>query len=1020
MGKRLLWFLRLAGGVVFIVAILGAAFLFFGGDEALRLADEAAARFGLDLGAAGGRGQALQARAAEPRPTRTRAPGQAETPASEGEPDGGVGTGTGREETKNGPAMSGSIPAPATGAVGGKGGGGADAKGQTSGPAAPEAPKRSAALEAMRRSSAAWNERSDAARQAGDLGRLVVTVLDTEGAKVAAATVSVYTRRFFTDLSGHGLAAFQKDTDDTGSVTFEDVPSGAYEVWAEKAEAEGVAEELRLARGQSLPVTITLRRGNGTIKGLLVLHKPGQPDAPIAGAILWAYSGDGEVIGSSETDKGGHFRLANLPTGFAYVGVRRLPGAFDQSVDSDLVRATVGATNLVVPAFPADILVRVAVKQPNGQPAPGAEVLAYRAEDDAAARAIRRSVADPAVTDERGECGFGLFAAGRIVIEAADGIFGPVVTEVEIPLKAEPGKEPPPVVVTLTGGAALSGRVIDADSKAPIEDAMVRLVNVARIGGKTIDLSGSTAILTVSTADGRFRLTGLPAGEARVAVEHEEYTTETLTIPLPADQTTERDLALIAHGGALKGTAWTDTGLPLPNARVTLTVREQIFASGSPFRGRATWTNARGEYEMLRIPPGSYVVTLEPPAPAAGQPPQNEADESRRSKLVDLGYGETETVDFGSPFKPSIRGTMRVGGLPRPNNHVYLARSEGSARTNVAEAITGEDGAFTFPDLAAGEYYIYTEWKTATVNRSATLDPGEREEVVDLTVEETGLRATMVNSKGEKVKEGDVFLERYAGDEFIGSVADMTRRFAGRGEIADGVVELTGLTAGTYRLRLAPWGTAYVFLENVEVHQGLVSDLGTITGPPDHAVAGKITLPDGSPAVDVRITALDSKGRYLTVVAVEKSKAGGGAYDLWGLDRGEYTVMYDKAGYQPIFDAVTVGDGNVERNFALASGPTVVARVTDPTGAVVKGLQVKLMDAAGHLIRFQVFESDLFKRTDVTDGRGRVTFPSVAPGATRVLIDNPKWAPVDQTFEAPASGEFVVEVAVAPRKVSDK
>lgn len=95
------------------------------------------------------------------------------------------------------------------------------------------------------------------------------------------------------------------------------------------------------------------------------------------------------------------------------------------------------------------------------------------------------------------------------------------------------------------GGGSLRGRVLDATTNAPIVGAQVVLPTLNR------------GIAT--GADGRFSLTGLPAGPLRVAVSHAGYSPSTRTVTIPAVGAAEAEFQLNVSAVALDALVVTGT-----------------------------------------------------------------------------------------------------------------------------------------------------------------------------------------------------------------------------------------------------------------------------------------------------------------------------------------------------------------------------------------------------------------------------------------------------------------------------
>ncbi|MFI7239602.1 MFS transporter [Streptomyces cyaneofuscatus] len=223
-------------------------------------------------------------------------------------------------------------------------------------------------------------------------------------------------------------------------------------------------------------------------------------------------------------------------------------------------------------------------------------------------------------------------------------------------------------------GTPVQGVVRGAEG-APVARAAVTLISlggrqlgrsVARgDGGYTLDAPGSGSYVLIASADG-FQ------PQASTVVVGEE--------PLAFD-------ILLSGTSGLAGTVRAaESGKPVDGAMVIVTdVRGDVLATGTS--GQA------GEFAFGELVPGSVTVAVN-------------ADGFRPLALpVEVGGQGVTRVEAALRAGALVRGVVRAGSArgPLADARVTLIDAAGNV---VATATTGEDGAYAFTDLDAGEYSV--------------------------------------------------------------------------------------------------------------------------------------------------------------------------------------------------------------------------------------------------------------------------------------------------------------------------
>ncbi|MEU8666040.1 MFS transporter [Streptomyces anulatus] len=223
-------------------------------------------------------------------------------------------------------------------------------------------------------------------------------------------------------------------------------------------------------------------------------------------------------------------------------------------------------------------------------------------------------------------------------------------------------------------GTPVHGVVRGAEG-APVARAAVTLISlggrqlgrsVARSdGGYTLDAPGSGSYVLIASADG-FQ------PQASTVVVGEE--------PLAFD-------ILLSGTSGLAGTVKAaESGAPVDGAMVVVTdVRGDVLATGA--------SGPAGEFAFGELIPGSVTVAVN----AAGFRPL--------ALPVEIGGQGVTRVEAALRSGALVRGVVRAGSARSPLTDARVTLIDAAGNV-VATATTGEDGAYAFTDLDAGEYAV--------------------------------------------------------------------------------------------------------------------------------------------------------------------------------------------------------------------------------------------------------------------------------------------------------------------------
>ncbi|HVV12979.1 MFS transporter [Amycolatopsis sp.] len=186
-----------------------------------------------------------------------------------------------------------------------------------------------------------------------------------------------------------------------------------------------------------------------------------------------------------------------------------------------------------------------------------------------------------------------------------------------------PGFQPAAASVTVNGLGAVHDFVVEGGG---VVAGIVRRADGVPVEGTAVlatDSTGQVVGQTSSAHDGKFLLSGLPAGEVTITAHVDNHQPHAVTVLAGAAEPAVVEL-VVAAMGVLHGTVTGPDGQALVNATVTVSdsLGQQVAT---------TLTDAAGHYELRDLAPGEYTVVTSLYEPAVRQ--------------VDLTSGESAGVD---------------------------------------------------------------------------------------------------------------------------------------------------------------------------------------------------------------------------------------------------------------------------------------------------------------------------------------------------------------------------------------
>ncbi|MFE3518694.1 MFS transporter [Streptomyces sp. NPDC059166] len=223
-------------------------------------------------------------------------------------------------------------------------------------------------------------------------------------------------------------------------------------------------------------------------------------------------------------------------------------------------------------------------------------------------------------------------------------------------------------------GTPVRGVVRGAEG-APVARAAVTLIS---LGGRQLGRS-------VAQADGGYVLDAPGSGSYVLIASADGFQPQASTVVV-GDEPLAFDILLAGTSG-LSGTVRTAEGnAPVQGAMVVVTdVRGDVLATGV--------SGDTGEFTFGELIPGSVTVAVT----AAGYRPL--------ALPVEVGGQGVTRVDVALRSGALVRGVVRAGSGRAPLNDARVTLIDAAGNV-VATSTTGEDGAYAFTDLDAGEYSV--------------------------------------------------------------------------------------------------------------------------------------------------------------------------------------------------------------------------------------------------------------------------------------------------------------------------
>lgn len=225
-----------------------------------------------------------------------------------------------------------------------------------------------------------------------------------------------------------------------------------------------------------------------------------------------------------------------------------------------------------------------------------------------------------------------------------------------------------------TSGTAVRG-VVHSSEGTPVGRAAVTLISPA----------GRQLGRAVAQPDGSYTLDAPGAGSYVLIASADGFQPQACTVVV-GDEPVAYDILLAGTSGLTGSVVAADGGAPVDGAMVIVTdVRGDVLAAGK--------SGPDGGFAFTELVPGAVTVAVN----ATGFRPL--------ALPVEIGGQGATRIEAALQAGAVVQGTVRAGAARRPliDARVTLIDAAGNV---VATATTGEDGAYAFADLNAGDYTV--------------------------------------------------------------------------------------------------------------------------------------------------------------------------------------------------------------------------------------------------------------------------------------------------------------------------
>ncbi|MBK7645310.1 MAG: carboxypeptidase regulatory-like domain-containing protein [Planctomycetes bacterium] len=512
--------------------------------------------------------------------------------------------------------------------------------------------------------------------------------------------------------------------------------------------------------------------------------------------------------------------------------------------------------------------------------------------------------------------------------------------------------------------------------------------------------------IAISKPDGRFEILGAEAGSVRLQASQRDYAWgSSEEFEVVAGAVRGGVVVTLHQGGGLEGNVTDRHGRALPQA-IVAAFSPGAFAgnganAGGLYQGE---TDAKGDYTIRRITPGSYFVVV-----TRGDAELNPLSffGTLNFDLVSVPDDELMRYDLvaNSAGGCRVHGRVSDEGQPVTRGTLAAMRFDGDSVLGFEMKVASLDaqGRYEFAGLAPGEYQLSLDGQGGQIRLRLDV-PDEPELQLDLELPHGAIEGSVLDeATNEPVPGAEVLLDSTeppapGGGGLFSGMAGRQNRSQRRTSDEQGKYRFDRLRTDEYQLivrgprdserrgRFAPSEPRRVQVDERRTERGIDLRL-----PAALSLKGVVKDGQGLPVKGASLVATPEGG---SSSLSERAQSGeDGSYELRGLAPGKYTVSAsatDFADYakQGVELKRTAGATN-ELDVVLQKGVLVRVRVVDSTGRPVTGAYAELRSKSGAPASeagAQRRISSFFQGEGSSGEDGRLELGRFAPGEYRLEV----------------------------------